>query len=60
MWCFLLTDLSKGFDGTVHDFLISKLEPYGFRYEALNVMKNYFSDKTHRKRIIVAPHFSIH
>ena len=37
----LLTNLSKDFDGIVHDFLISKLEAYGFIYEALNVRKNY-------------------
>ena len=37
----LLIDLSKDFDGIVHDFLISKLEAYGFIYEALNVWKNY-------------------
>ena len=52
--------MSKGFDGLVHDFLIFKLEVYGFIYEAKNVRKNYLSDKTHRERIIIAPHFSIY
>ena len=58
----LVTDLSKVFDSIiVHDILISKLEAHGFMHEALNVMQNYLSDKTHRKRkiIIAAAHFSI-
>ena len=29
--------------------MISKLEAYGFIHEALNVMQNYLSSKTHRK-----------
>ena len=58
----LLTDLSKVFDCIVHDFLISKLQTYGFIHEVLNVMQNYISDKIHRKRkiIIIAAHFSIY
>ena len=56
----LYESMSKGFDSIVHDFLISKLEAYGFIYEALNVRKTYLSDKTHRKIIIVAPHFSVY
>lgn len=30
----------------VHDFLVFKLEAYGFIHKALNIIKNYFSDKT--------------
>ena len=35
----LLTDLSKAFDYNVRDFLIAKIEPYGFSCEALKVMQ---------------------
>ena len=35
----LLTDLSKAFDYNVRDFLIAKIEPYGFLCEALKVMQ---------------------
>ena len=41
----LLTDLSKAFDCIVYDFLIAKLEAYGFSYEALKVMYNYLTDR---------------
>ena len=41
----LLTDLSKAFECIVHDFLIAKLEAYGFSYEALKVMYNYLTDR---------------
>ena len=36
----LFTDLSIAFDCIVYDFLIAKLEAYGFSYEALKVMYN--------------------
>ena len=41
----LVTDLSKAFDYIVHNFLIAKLETYGFSYEALKVMYNYLTDR---------------
>ena len=36
----LFTDLSIAFDCIVYDFLIAKLEAYGFSCEALKVMYN--------------------
>ena len=39
----LLTDLSKAFDCIVHEFLIAKLDVFGFSYEALKVMYNYLN-----------------
>ena len=47
----LLTDLSKALDCIVHDFLIAKLEAYGFCYKALKVMHSYLTDKKHRTKI---------
>ena len=44
------TDLSKAFDCIVHDFLMAKLEAYGFLYEALKVMHNYLTDRKHRTK----------
>ena len=46
-----LTDLSKAFDCIVHDFLIAKLEAYGFSYESLKVMYNYLTDRKHRTKV---------
>ena len=47
----LLTDLSKAFDCTVHDFFIAKLEAYGFSYETLKVMYSYLTDRKHRTKV---------
>ena len=35
----------------MHDFLIAKLEAYGFSYEALKVMYNYLTDRKHRTKV---------
>ena len=41
----LLTALSKAFGCIVHDFLLVKLEAYGFSYEALKVIYNSLTDR---------------
>ena len=48
----LFTDLSKAFDCQVHDFLIAKLEAYGFTYESRKLINRYLTDRKHRTKII--------
>ena len=40
----LFMDLSKTFDCLVHDFLLAKLEAYGFTYESLKLINTYLTD----------------
>ena len=40
----LFMDLSKAFDCFVHDFLLAKLEAYGFTYESLELINTYLTD----------------
>ena len=47
----LFTDLSKAFDCLVRDFLIGKLEAYGFTYEFLKLINSYLTDRKHRTKI---------
>ena len=47
----LFTDLSKAFDCPVHDFLIAKLEAYGFTYESLKLINSFLTDRKHRTKI---------
>ena len=47
----LFTDLSKAFDCLVHDFLIAKLETYGFTYETLKLINSYLTDRKHRTKV---------
>ena len=44
----LFTDLNKGFDCLVHDFLIAKLGTYGFTLKLIN---SYLNDRKHRTKI---------
>ena len=44
-------DLNKAFDCLVHDFLIAKLEAYGFTCESLKLINSYLTDRKHRTRI---------
>ena len=47
----LFTDLSKAFDCLVHDFLLAKLESYGFTYESLKLINSYLTDRKHRTKV---------
>ena len=41
----LISDLIKAFDGPVYDFLLAKLEAYGFIYKSLKLINSYPTDK---------------
>ena len=47
----LFTDLSKAFDCLVHDFLIAKLETYGFTYESLKLINSHLTGRKHRTKM---------
>ena len=50
----LLTDLSKAFDCIPHDFIIAKLEAYGFHIDALKFIHDYLSNRKQRVKVIDA------
>ena len=47
----VLTDLSKAFDCLNHDFLIAKLNAYGFSLPALRLIHDYLLNRKLRTRI---------
>ena len=47
----MFTDLSKALNCLVHDFLLAKLEAYGFTYEFLKLINSYLTDRKHRTKI---------
>ena len=47
----LFTDLSKAFDFLSHEFLIAKLDTYGFDNNALKLVNSYLSNRKQRVKI---------
>ena len=47
----VLCDLSKAFDTLPHDFIIAKLEAYGFGSNSLKLIHDYLSDRQQRCKI---------
>ena len=47
----LFTDLSKAFDCLSHEFLIAKLDAYGFDKNALKLVNSYLSNRKQRVKI---------
>ena len=47
----LLTDLSKTFDCIPHDFIIAKLEAYGFQIDALRLVYDYLSNSKQKVKL---------
>ena len=47
----MILDLSKAFDTINHEILLAKLKKYKFSNSALNLIKNYLSDRTIRVNI---------
>ena len=47
----LLTDLTKAFDCISHEFLIAKLNAYGFSKNALDLVYDYLSGRKQRTKV---------
>ena len=52
----LLIDLSKAFDCICHDLLIAKLDAYGLKRDAINLIADYLSRR--KQRVKVGDHYS--
>ena len=46
-----LVDLSKTFDGIVHDLLLAKLSAYGFDYSSLKLINSFVSGRKFSTKI---------
>ena len=47
----VLTGLSKAFDSINHELIITKLEAYGFKHEALTFIYSYLSNRKQRTKV---------
>ena len=44
----VLLDLKKAFDTVNHEILLSKFERYGFGKKAVEILRNYLTDRTQK------------
>ena len=49
--CILSTDMSKAFDSLSHSPTLTKLEAYGFKSSALDLMQSFFNNRQNRVRL---------
>ena len=47
----ILMDLSKAFDCTKHNLLLTKLDAYGFSHEALRLVNSFLENRHQRVKI---------